>query len=103
MEVARRDGITPKCTHDAVTAEQAVQLVSEQVGVGIVTKPNSLSFQTKGVVLKPFSDTSLWFETCVIMRKDDDSKLTNQLVRTFLRKYAALSHSATQMELLLSA
>lgn len=103
MEVARRDGITPRCTHDAVTAEQAVQLVSEQVGVGIVTKPNALAFRTKGVVLKPFSDKSLWFETCVIMRKDDDSRLTNQFVRSFLRKYTAPHQSATQMELSLSA
>ena len=30
MEVAHRDGITPKCVHAAVTAEQAVQLVSEK-------------------------------------------------------------------------
>ena len=35
MAAARRDGIRPKCTHDAVTAEQAIHLVSEQVGVGI--------------------------------------------------------------------
>jgi hypothetical protein len=39
LAVARRDGIRPKCTHDALTAEQAIHLVSEQVGVGIVTKP----------------------------------------------------------------
>jgi DNA-binding transcriptional LysR family regulator len=36
MEAARRDRITPKCVHAAVTAEQAVQLVSEQVGVDIM-------------------------------------------------------------------
>ena len=99
MKVARRDGITPKCTHDAVTAEQAVQLVSEQVGVGIVTNPNALAFRTKGVVLKPFSDQSLWFETCVIMRRDDDSRLTNQFVRTFLRKYCPKPLPPKQMDL----
>ena len=103
IAVARRDGIRPKCTHDAVTAEQAVQLVSEQVGVGIVTKPNALDSRTKNVVLKPFSDKSLWFETFVIMRKGDDSRLTNQFVRSFLRKFAVQPPSATQMELSLSA
>jgi DNA-binding transcriptional LysR family regulator len=103
MEVARRDGITPKCTHDAVTAEQAVQLVSERVGVGIVTQPSTLALRTKGVVLKPFSNKSLWYETCVIMRKNDDSRLTNQFVRSFLRKYTISPPSATQMELSLTA
>jgi DNA-binding transcriptional LysR family regulator len=102
MTAARRDGIRPKCTHDAVTAEQAVQLVSEQVGVGIVTKPKALDSRTKNVVLKPFSDKSLCFETFVIMRKGDDSRLTNQFVRSFLRKYAVPPPSATQLELLLS-
>ena len=98
MEVARRDGITPKYTHDAVTAEQAFQLVSERVGVGIVTQPSTLALRTKGVVLKPFSNKSLWYETCVIMRKDDDSRLTNQFVRSFLRKYTIFPPSAMQME-----
>jgi hypothetical protein len=103
MAVARRDGIRPKCTHDAVTAEQAIYLVSEQIGVGIVTKPNVLDSRTKNVVLKPFSDKSLWFEIYVIMRKGDDSRLTNQFVRSFLRKYTVPPPGVTQLELSLSA
>jgi len=103
MAAARRDGIRPKCTHDAVTAEQAIHLVSEQVGVGIVTKPNAFDSRPKNVVLKPFSDKSLRFETCVIMRKGDDSRLTNQFVRTLLRKFKPSPQAGGQMELSLSA
>jgi LysR substrate binding domain len=103
MEVARRDGIMPRCTHAAVTAEQAVQWVSEQVGAGIISKPHPLAFRTKGVVLKPFSEKSLWFQTCVVMRKDVDSRLTNQFVRSFLRKYKLPTQPGSQMELSLSA
>ena len=103
MEVAHRDGITPRCVHAAVTAEQAVQLVSEQVGVGIMSKPHPLAFRAKGVVLKPFSEKSLWFETYVVMRKDDDSRLTNQFVRFFLRKFKLPSQCGSQMELSLAA
>lgn len=102
MESARRGGITPKCIHAAVTAEQAVQLVSEQIGVGIISKPHPFAFRQKGVVLKPFYEKSLWFETCVVMRKDDDSRLTNQFVRCFLRKLK-LPQAGKQMELSLSA
>jgi DNA-binding transcriptional LysR family regulator len=103
MEVARRHGITPKCVHAAVTAEQAVQLVSEQVGVGIISKPHPLAFRAKGVVLKPFSEKSLCFQTCVVMRRDDDSRLTNQFVRCFLRKFKLPPQVGSQMELSLSA
>jgi DNA-binding transcriptional LysR family regulator len=103
MEAARRDGITPKCVHAAVTAEQALQLVSEEVGVGIISKPHPLAFRAKGVVLKPFSEKSLWFETSVVMRKDDDSRLTNQFVRSFLRRFKLPPQAGTQMELSLSA
>jgi len=103
MEAARRGGITPRCIHAAVTAEQAVQLVSEQVGVGIISKLHPLAFRAKGVILKPFSEKSPWFETCVVMRKDDDSRLTNQFVRSFLRKFKLSPQAGSQMELSLSA
>jgi DNA-binding transcriptional LysR family regulator len=103
LEVARRDGITPRCIHGAVTAEQAVQLVSEQVGVGIISKPHPLALRTKGVVLKPFSEKSFLFDTYVVMRKDDDSRLTNQFVRSFLRKFKVAPQAGSQMELSLSA
>jgi hypothetical protein len=53
--------------------------------------------------LKPFSEKSLRFDTCVVMRKDDDSRLTNQFVRSFLRKFKLPAQAGGQMELSLSA
>jgi DNA-binding transcriptional LysR family regulator len=87
MHAARREGIAPKHAHETITAEHAVHLVSEHVGVAIFTKPSALAFRAQGVVVKPLSDTSLCFQTCVIMRTDDDSRLTNEFVRSFLRRY----------------
>jgi DNA-binding transcriptional LysR family regulator len=103
MDAARRAGIAPKYAHDIITAQQAVHLVSEQVGVAIFTKPTALGCHAEGVVVKPLSDTSLHFETCVIMRADDDSRLANEFVRSFLRKYAPQRLPSKQMELWLSA
>ncbi len=88
MDAARREGITPKRGHDIITPQEAVHLVSEHVGVAILTKPTALGFRAEGVVVRPLSDASLCFQTCVIMRKDDDSRLTNEFVRSFLRRYA---------------
>jgi DNA-binding transcriptional LysR family regulator len=42
MDAARREGIAPKHAHDIITAQQAVHLVSEHVGVAILTKPTAL-------------------------------------------------------------
>src|SRR5271157_5348896 len=67
MDAARRGAIAPKHAHDVITAQQAVHLVSEQVGVAILTKP-ILGVGAEGVVIKPLSDTSLCFQTCVVMR-----------------------------------
>jgi DNA-binding transcriptional LysR family regulator len=103
MDAARRVGIAPKHAHDVITAHQAVHLVSEQVGVAILTNPTALGFPAEDVVVKPLSDTSLHFETCVIMRADDDSRLANEFVRAFLRKYAPRQLPPKQMELWLSA
>src|SRR5271168_3895092 len=82
------EGFTPKRGHDINTPQEAVHLVSEHVGVAILTKPTALGFRAEGVVVRPLSDASLRFQTCVIMRKDDDSRLTNEFVRSFLRRYA---------------
>ena len=88
MDAARREGIAPKRAHDIITPQEAIHLVSEHVGVAILTKPTALGCRAEGVVVKPLSDESLCFKTCVIMRKDDDSRLANEFARTFLRRYA---------------
>src|SRR5208337_1893228 len=88
MDAARRESIVPKHAHDIITAQQAVELVSEHVGVAILTKPTARSLHADGVVVKPLSDTSLWFDTSVIMRAGDESRLVNEFVRSFLRQYA---------------
>jgi DNA-binding transcriptional LysR family regulator len=103
LDAARREGIAPKRAHDIITAQQAVHLVSERLGVAILTAPTDVGFTAEGVVIKPLSDTSLRFETCVIMRTDNDSRLANEFVRSFLRGYERRRLPPKQMELLLSA
>jgi DNA-binding transcriptional LysR family regulator len=103
MEAARRESIVPKHAHDIITAQQAVDLVWERVGVAIFTEPTARSFHPDGVVVKPLSDSSLRFETSVIMRGGDESKLVNEFVRAFLRKYTHQRFQGKQLELSLSA
>jgi DNA-binding transcriptional LysR family regulator len=99
MDAARREGIAPKRAHDIITPQEAVHLVSEHVGVAILTKPMALGVRAEGVLVKPLSNTSLCFQTCVIMRTDDDSRLANEFARSFLRKHAPQQLPPKQMEL----
>ena len=71
--------------------------------MAVLTKPMALGVRAEGVVVKPLSDTSLCFQTCVIMRTDDDSRLANEFARSFLRKHAPQQLPPKQMELWLSA
>jgi DNA-binding transcriptional LysR family regulator len=103
IDAARRAGIVAKQPHDIITAQQAAHLVSEHVGVAILTKPAATGSCTEGIVVKPLSDTSLCFQACLIMRADDDSRLSNEFARAFLRRYEPQLRPPKQMELWLSA
>jgi DNA-binding transcriptional LysR family regulator len=94
METARREGISAKHAHEIITAEHAVHLVSEHVGVAILAKPTALGSRSESVVVKALSDASLSFQTCVVMRTDDDSRLANEFARSFLRRYADQRHQS---------
>lgn len=89
MDVAQCGSIVPKHAHDVIAPQQAVELVSERLGVAILTQPSPTSFHADGVVVKPLSDTSLCFKTCVIMRADNTSRLIDEYVRMFLRRYSS--------------
>ena len=103
MDAARREGISPKSVHDILTTPQAVHLVSEHVGVAIVIRPTAVGVVADGVVEKPLSDATLSFATAVVMRADDDSRVTNDFARCFLRRHQPRRMSSSQMELALSA
>lgn len=103
MDGARREGIIPKYGHEIITAQQAVHLVSEHVGVAILTKPAAVGFRAEGVVVKPLCDATLCFRTCVIMRTGDEFRLATEFVRSFLRKYPHQQLPPKQMALSLSA
>jgi DNA-binding transcriptional LysR family regulator len=103
MDAAQRQGIAPKHAHDILTAQEAIHLVSQHVGVAIVTKPASVGPSADGVVLRRLADPSLSFETCLIMRADEDSRLANDFGRSFLKTCAPRRLPPTQLTLPLPA
>jgi DNA-binding transcriptional LysR family regulator len=91
VNAAQMEGIAPKAAHDIFTAQQAVYLVSQHAGIAIFAEPPSLP-RHEGVVIKPLTDKSLCFETCLILRADQDQK-----VRAATRRPKADGFAATRL------
>jgi hypothetical protein len=87
IDTARRNSIIPNHAHNTMSPQQAVDLVSDHAGVAILAEAPPQGFKAEGVVIKQLSDASLLLQTCVVMRGDDDSRLLNEYVRSFLRRY----------------
>ena len=83
LDAARRQGITPKKVHDIMGVRQAihlVSLVSEGLGIAILSEPLALEIQAKGIAVKPIADKSLSVPTCLVMRADDKSPLIKEFL-----------------------
>lgn len=87
LQTARLEGIAPKDAHETFTAHQAVYLVSEHAGVAIFAEPSSIDCSLRGVAIRPLGDKSLYFDTSLIMRADQGSRVVNEFGRAFLKKY----------------
>src|SRR6185437_13122220 len=96
---AHCEGIHPRNPHDVMTAYQAVHLVSERAGVAIFTKPGGLRFHETNILIKPLSNAELRFQTCLVMRSDDRSRVANEFARAFLRQTVLKRTPAIQMQL----
>lgn len=91
MDLAQREAIHPKDPHHIMVAHEAIQLVSEQMGVAFLTKASALLTNSEGVVFRPLADESMWLETCVVLRAEDCSRLVNEFARSFLRRHQSTS------------
>jgi hypothetical protein len=103
LETARSEAVVPKYAHETFTAHQAVYLVSEHAGVAIFAEPPSIDFRLRGVAVRPLTDKSLCFDTCLIMRSDQGSKAVNEFGRAFLKKFAPRRLTPRLMDLPLPA
>jgi DNA-binding transcriptional LysR family regulator len=103
LETAECAGINPKNSHDVMTAHQAIHLVAERIGIAVFLKPAGFRFHEEGVVVRPLSDTTLWFDTCLIMRAEDNPRYAEEFAMAFLRKVAPKRAPANQMKLPLPA
>ena len=99
MHLASKEQLVPNEIHEVLSASDAFYVVTELGGVAFVSKATALNTQIDGIVFKPLSDESLWFDTCLVMKAEEKSRVVNQFGREFLRKYSLRHPSASQMAL----
>ena len=80
-------------------APDAFHVVTEQNGMAFVSKATALNTHIDGIVFKPLSDESFSFDTCLVTRAEEKSRVVNQFGRDFLKKYSLRHPSASQMAL----
>lgn len=103
LDTARHVGIAPKKAHEIMGVRQAIHLVSEGLGIAILSDPLALEIQTKGIVVKPIADKSLFVPTCLVMRADDKSPLVKEFSHAFLSRFTGRPPMPAQMELFRSS
>jgi len=79
-EIVFRDGLK------VLTAEDAAQLVQENLGVAFLSMAGALRIAERGAVVRPLDDKELHLQVCLASRADNRSKLVSEFVRAFMRR-----------------
>ncbi len=83
---AEEEGIVIRDGQKVLTAEDAAQLVSENLGVAFVSMAGALKVQQLGATVRPLADKELQLQVCLASRADNRSKLVSEFGRAFMRR-----------------
>jgi DNA-binding transcriptional LysR family regulator len=92
-EIVFRDG------QKVLTAEDAAQLVSEDLGVAFLSMPGALRIAERGAIVRPLEDKELQIQVCLASRADNRSKLVSEFVRAFMRRITQVKKPSQRAEL----
>jgi len=87
--IARRaaeEGVIYLNNQNVLWAEEAFQLVSENVGVAFLTMASALRTKSPGTTVRPLIDKELRIELYLASRAENRSKLISEFVRTFMKR-----------------
>ena len=73
-----------------LTAEDAAQLVSENLGIAFISMPGALRISERGAIVRPLLDKELHTQVCLASRADNRSKLVSEFVRAFMRRIISI-------------
>jgi hypothetical protein len=83
---AAEEEIVVRGGQKVLTAEDAAQLVSENLGVAFVSVTGAQRIAQHGATVRPLADKELQLEICLASRADNRSKLVSEFARAFMRR-----------------
>jgi len=83
---AAEEGVIYRNNQNVLTAEEAFQLVSENVGIAFLTMASALRSKSPGVTVRPLVDKELRIELYLASRAENRSKLASEFVRAFMKR-----------------
>jgi DNA-binding transcriptional LysR family regulator len=83
---ATEQGVVYKNNQNVLTADEAFQLVAENVGIAFLTMASALRTKRSGIAVRPLVDKELRVELWLASRADNKSKLASEFVRAFMKR-----------------
>jgi len=83
---AAEEGVSYRNNQNVLTAEEAFQLVSENVGIAFLTMTSALRTKNHGVTVRPLVDKELRIELYLASRAENRSKLASEFARAFMKR-----------------
>jgi DNA-binding transcriptional LysR family regulator len=74
-----------------LTAEDAAQLVAENLGVAFTSMTGALRIADRGAIVRPLEDKELLLAVYLVSRADNRPKLVSEFVRAFMRRIAQVA------------
>lgn len=90
MKLAEGSGTRPRDIHHILVPEEAYQFLTEGNSVAFLTKAGALRIARNGVTLRPLVEDGLVLRTFLASRADNESKITSEMVRAFVRKISLI-------------
>lgn len=82
---AAEEEIIVRTGQTVLTAEDAAQLVAENLGVAFVSMTGAQRIAREGAIVRPLADEELRHQLCLASRADNRSKLVSEFARAFMR------------------
>jgi len=87
---AEEEEIVVRNEQQVLTAEDAAQLVSEDLGVAFLTMTGALRVARQGATVRPLADKELQIQVCLASRAENRSKLVSEFARAFMRRISQI-------------
>jgi DNA-binding transcriptional LysR family regulator len=87
---AAEEEIVVRNGQKVLTAEDAAQLVCEDLGIAFVGMTGALRIAERGATVRPIADKELQVQVCLASRAENRSKLVSEFARAFMRRISQI-------------